>query len=103
MSPFHHPLRGHGYDTNPLFLPPRARCSGVRLPDALLAVAQRPRRPSPVIAQSRTYVEMHTFQLGSDKARAAQARFLIGRVAGRVIVISSPYPTNHVQPAERVV
>src|SRR6266851_2486109 len=47
MSPFHHHLRGHCHGTNPLFLPTRARGAGVRLPDALLAVAPRRRFPSP--------------------------------------------------------
>jgi putative transposase len=47
MSPLHHPLRGHCHGTNPLLLPTRSRGAGVRLPDALLAVAQRRRFPSP--------------------------------------------------------
>jgi hypothetical protein len=47
MSPFHHHLRGHCHGTNSLFLPTRSRGAGVRLPDALLAVAQRRRFPSP--------------------------------------------------------
>jgi len=47
MPSLHHHLRGHCHGTNPLFLPARARCTGVVLPDALLAVAQRLRCPSP--------------------------------------------------------
>jgi len=47
MSPLHHPLRGHCHGTNPLCLPTQSRGAGVRLPDALLAVAQRRRFPSP--------------------------------------------------------
>src|SRR5262249_30080786 len=47
MSPLHHHLRGHGHGTTSLLLPPRSRSAGVRLPDALLAVAQRRRFPSP--------------------------------------------------------
>src|SRR5262249_39718040 len=47
MSPLHHHLRGHCTGPNPLFLPPRARGVGVRLPDALRAVAQRCRFPPP--------------------------------------------------------
>ena len=47
MPSFHHHLRGHCHGTNPLFLPARARCTGVVLPHALLAVAQRRRCPSP--------------------------------------------------------
>src|SRR5215510_7890903 len=47
MPSFHHPLRGHCHGTNPLFLPARARCTGVVLPHALLAVAQRLCCPSP--------------------------------------------------------
>src|SRR6266446_5680357 len=47
MSPLHHHLRGHCHGTNPLFLPTRSRSAGVRLPDALLAVAQESRFPSP--------------------------------------------------------
>src|SRR3989442_9572284 len=39
---------GACHGTNPLFLPARARCTGVVLPHALLAVAQRLRCPSPV-------------------------------------------------------
>src|SRR5215475_7938752 len=47
MSPLHHPLRGHCHGTYPLVLPTWSRCAGVRLPDALLAVAQRYCFPSP--------------------------------------------------------
>src|SRR5262249_12738217 len=47
MSPLHHHLRGHCHGTTSLFLPTRSRGAGVRLPDALLAVAQRRRFPSP--------------------------------------------------------
>jgi hypothetical protein len=47
MPSFHHHLRGHCHGTDPLVLPTRARGSGVRLPDALLAMAQRRRCLSP--------------------------------------------------------
>src|SRR6266851_5318577 len=47
MSPLPHHLRGHCHGTTSLFLPTRSRSAGVRLPDALLAVAQRRRFPSP--------------------------------------------------------
>src|SRR5215471_12709500 len=47
MSPLHHHLRGHCHGINPLCLPTRSRGAGVRLPDALRAVAQRCRFPSP--------------------------------------------------------
>ena len=47
MPSLHHHLRGHCHGTNPLFLPARARCTGVVLPHALLAVAPRRRCPSP--------------------------------------------------------
>src|SRR5215472_9643018 len=47
MPSFHHHLRGHCHGTNPLFLPARARCTGVVLPHALWAVVQRRRCPSP--------------------------------------------------------
>src|SRR5262245_13312233 len=46
-APCNSPLRGHCHGTNPLFLRTRARCSGVDIPDALLAVAPRCRCPSP--------------------------------------------------------
>ena len=46
MSPLHHHPRGHCHGTNPLFLPTRSRGAGVRLPPALLAMAQRRRFPS---------------------------------------------------------
>src|SRR5262252_6082203 len=47
MSPLHHPLRGHCHGTASRVLPTRSRGAGVRLPDALRAVAQRCRFPSP--------------------------------------------------------
>ena len=47
MPPLHYHLRGHRHGTNPLFLRTRARCSGVDIPHALLAVAERLRCPSP--------------------------------------------------------
>jgi hypothetical protein len=46
-APCNYHLRGHCHGTNPLFLRTRARCSGVCVPDALLAVAPRCRCPSP--------------------------------------------------------
>ena len=43
-------LRGHRHGTNPLFLRTRARCSGVGIPHALLAVAAT--TPPPVASRS---------------------------------------------------
>jgi len=47
MPPLNHRLWGHRHGTNPLFLRTRAHCSGVGIPHALLAVAERLRCPSP--------------------------------------------------------
>ena len=47
LPSLHHHMRGHCHGTNPLFLSAQTRCTGMVLPDALLAVAQRLRRPSP--------------------------------------------------------
>src|SRR5712691_9695105 len=47
MPPLNYHLRGHRPGINPLFLRTRARCSGVGIPHALLAVAERLRCPSP--------------------------------------------------------
>ena len=46
-APLHYHLRGHRHGTNPLFLRTRARCSGVDIPHALVAVAERLPCPSP--------------------------------------------------------
>ena len=47
MPPFHHRQRGHGHDTDPIFLRIPVGRPGVDLPHALLAGATSPRRPFP--------------------------------------------------------